>query len=316
MKQAHHIVPDYRCKELGITTSYKVNINGRKVEFYFKENYLPDIAQIEHALIHWGYYCDDLEPLFKYVTPPQWVIDLIPIGDARDYGAAVLTARGGIDGIVPLRGEEHPNWGKSPSLESRKKMSDNNAWRGKKRPEHAKFMREAYANGDLQHPMKGKHISDETKKKISIANIGDRNNMFGKNHTPEAIKKMTEARNNRPPVSMETRKKMSEAHKGKDTWNKGKKCPQIGRKGSVPWNKGKTGVCSEETRKKMSESKKGSVPWNKGTGMTKEEIIRKQRERRAKNKAETGYTEGYSQAGRRKKKKAEAQGEGTLKAFL
>ena len=75
---------------------------------------------------------------------------------------------------------------------------------------------------------------------------------------------------------------------------------------------------------KHKSNKKGNTPmyylsaaerktWNT---MTKEEIIRKQRERRAKNKAETGYTEGYSQAGRRKKKKAEAQGEGTLKAFL
>ena len=69
MKQAHHIVPDYRCKELGITTSYKIRVSGKLVEFYFKENYLPDIEQIEHALIHWGYFHNDLEPLYKYVNP-------------------------------------------------------------------------------------------------------------------------------------------------------------------------------------------------------------------------------------------------------
>ena len=107
MKQAHHIVPDYRCKELGITTSYKVRVSGKLVEFYFKENYLPDIEQIEHALIHWGYFHNDLEPLYKYVRPEQWVIDLIPIGDARDYGAAVLNARGGIDGI-DMSGKNSP----------------------------------------------------------------------------------------------------------------------------------------------------------------------------------------------------------------
>jgi hypothetical protein len=40
--------------------------------------------------------------------------------------------------------------------------------------------------------------------------------------------------------------------------------------------------------------------------------IRKHEKYRAKNKAETGYTHGHSQA----KKKAETQGEGTLDTFL
>ena len=102
--ESHHIVPDYRCKELGITTSYKVD----GIEFYFKENYLHKIPKKDHALIHWGYYCDNLEPLFKYVTPPQWVIDLIPIRDGRDGSAGSLIGLGEIDGIVPLSGENHP----------------------------------------------------------------------------------------------------------------------------------------------------------------------------------------------------------------
>ena len=67
----HHIVPIYRCKELKLTTSYKVD--GK--EFYFKEN-LVKIPRLVHALIHWGYYCKDLSPLLEHCNPPQWVIDM------------------------------------------------------------------------------------------------------------------------------------------------------------------------------------------------------------------------------------------------
>ena len=54
--------------------------------------------------------------------------------------------------------------------------------------------------------------------------------MYGKKHSVEAINKMSEAHKN---ISEETRKKMSEAKKGKHV--------------------------SEETRNKMSEAKKGNT---------------------------------------------------------
>jgi hypothetical protein len=95
-KHKHHIIPRYICKELGIDPDFDENI--------------VEVDRLDHARIHWGYKCDDLEPLFEYITPAQWIIDLIPRGDNRDVGAAVLTARGEIDGIVPLSGEEHPLW--------------------------------------------------------------------------------------------------------------------------------------------------------------------------------------------------------------
>lgn len=67
--------------------------------------------------------------------------------------------------------------------------------------------------------------------------------------------------------SKETRKKLSEARKGKEPWNKGKKGKSPteetrkkmseANKGKPPWNKGKVDVFSEETRKKISESNKG-----------------------------------------------------------
>ena len=84
-----------------------------------------------------------------------------------------------------------------------------------------------------------------------IHNSGDVNSMYGKTHTQEA------------------RKKISESKKGIPSWNKGKtmsaefsrKMSEV-KKGQVPWNKGKT--MSEESRIKMSESCKGRIPWNKG----------------------------------------------------
>lgn len=86
-----------------------------------------------------------------------------------------------------------------------------------------------------------------------LHNKGKLNPMYGKTHTAEA------------------RKKVSDANKGKPSWNKDKtmseefsrKMSEV-KKGQVPWNKGKRGIYSEETRKKISESHKGRIPWNKG----------------------------------------------------
>ena len=95
--ETHHIVPVYKCKELGIDPEF----DGNKVE---------DVLKTDHALIHWGYYCDDLEPLFKYVIPEQWIIDLIPRKDPRDGAVSPLIARGVLEGTYPLSGEENPNF--------------------------------------------------------------------------------------------------------------------------------------------------------------------------------------------------------------
>ncbi len=75
------------------------------------------------------------------------------------------------------------------------------------------------------HHYRGKHHSEETKKKISEAKKGENHPFYGKH------------------FSEETKRKMSEAQKGKDN---------IGcfKKGLIPWNKGK--MHTKETRKKMS----------------------------------------------------------------
>ena len=81
----HHIIPKYRCKELGIDPDFPENI--------------VEVTREDHALIHWGYKCDDLEPLFEYVIPPQWIIDLIPREDNRDVCSAIRIAGNEIDKI-------------------------------------------------------------------------------------------------------------------------------------------------------------------------------------------------------------------------
>ena len=58
--------------------------------------------------------------------------------------------------------------------------------------------------GELNH-MYGKHHSEETKKKMSDAHKGEKSHMYGTH------------------LSEETKKKMSDAHKGRKAWNKGKK---------------------------------------------------------------------------------------------
>lgn len=89
---------------------------------------------------------------------------------------------------------------------------------------------------------KGKHLSEETKRKLSESHKGNhpseetRRKMSemrkGKKHSEEWARKISEAQKGRK-LSEEHRRKLSEAHKGKTPWNKGKKGSQ------QAWNKGK-----------------------------------------------------------------------------
>ena len=91
--------------------------------------------------------------------------------------------------------------GRSLSIETRLKMSERNKRLGI-RPK----------------PIFGKKHSEETKRKIGLANSIA---LKGKKH------------------SIEQRKKNSEAHKGINTWMKGKHNGVEFQKGSIPWNKDK-----------------------------------------------------------------------------
>ena len=90
----------------------------------------------------------------------------------------------------------------------------------------------------------GKHLSEETRQKLSEANKGENNSMFGKH------------------LSEETRQKLSEARKGKPSCMKGKHHSEESRKKIGAARKGKS--LSAETRKKMSEAQKGKNHWTKG----------------------------------------------------
>ena len=98
MKQVihkHHIVPRYRCNELGIDPDFDDNI--------------VEVTRLQHANIHWGYWCKDLSALLEVCSPPQYVIDMIPLGDKRDIPSSQVLAEGEIGGI-DISGENNPHW--------------------------------------------------------------------------------------------------------------------------------------------------------------------------------------------------------------
>lgn len=103
---------------------------------------------------------------------------------------------------------------------------------------------------------KNKHLSEETKRKISDANRG-------RVHSEETLKKMSEARiGEKNPMygqmhSEETRRKISEAHKGKPGHPTSEKTKELIRRA----NTGR--IVSDETRKRISDATKGRVAHNK-----------------------------------------------------
>jgi endogenous inhibitor of DNA gyrase (YacG/DUF329 family) len=114
---------------------------------------------------------------------------------------------------------------------------------------YRKFCSKKCAKSGENHPLYGKHRSEETKKKISDAHKGENNPFYGKHHTKETKKKISEANkgeknpNYGKHPSDETRKKMSDANKGENSSNYGNHR-------------------SEETKKKISEGNKGEKNGN------------------------------------------------------
>lgn len=110
---------------------------------------------------------------------------------------------------------------------------------------------EKYKTTDVRHGynkhvggLAGMPLSKETKIKISIANKGVRNGMYGKTGEQHPMFNKTHTK--------EVREKLRRIN--------------IGR---TPWNKGKIGIYSEETRKKISEAHKGHK-YNLGKRHTEE----------------------------------------------
>ena len=104
-----------------------------------------------------------------------------------------------------------------------------------------------------------------------------------KNDRPYSLKR-TEALKGRK-LSEETKRKISESHKGKPAWNRGlkniysdesRRKMSESHKGKPVWNRGIPH--SEETRRKMSEALRGRKVWNKGIPLS-EETKRKKSEK-------------------------------------
>ena len=71
----------------------------------------------------------------------------------------------------------------------------------------------------ISESAKGKTFSEETRKKLSESLPGDNNPFFGKQLSEETRRKLSESLKGRT-FSEETRKKLSEAAKGKNKWTK------------------------------------------------------------------------------------------------
>ena len=134
----HHIIPRYRCKEIGVDPDFDENI------IY--------ITRLEHAMEHWR----------------RFMIH----GDKRDLGAAVLLARCEIDGLPVLTGENNPRYGKKHSPETKKKISESQM--GEKGNNYGKTL-SAETKKKMSEVRKGKKrkpFSAEWKKNISEAKTG------------------------------------------------------------------------------------------------------------------------------------------------
>jgi hypothetical protein len=139
----HHIIPRYKCKKLGIEPDFDDN--------------LVDVTREQHALIHWGYKCNDLSPLLEVCNPPQNIIDMIPLGDNRDSGAAVLLAEGEIDGI-DNSGENNPNYrhgkaigaSKDKTIRKKNDKERNAVYHAKNRDKECKRMKDYYYRTKLK----------------------------------------------------------------------------------------------------------------------------------------------------------------------
>ena len=144
-------------------------------------------------------------------------------------------------------GEKNPMYGKTPSEETKHKISIAN--KGKRRSD------EIRKKMSIAH--KGKKFSDETCKKMSTALKGRISPMKGKHPSDEARKKISTALKGRisptkgKHISEETKHKISIANKGKHRSDEYCIKMSIARRGKT---------VSYETRKKISISNKGIKP--------------------------------------------------------
>ena len=304
----HHIVPIYKCIELGLTTSYKI---GGK-EFYFKEN-VVEVSLNQHALIHWGYKCNDLSPLLEVCNPPQWVIDMISLGDNRDMWAAQLLAEGEIDGI-DMSGKNNPMYGKTHPEEARKKISESRKQFYIDNPDKKPF-------GEKNGMYGKKHIPENIEKFRKRANnLVNNNLLYYTDENGDRVRRSFKGENNpRYGATMtdETKINISEGNKkfyrdNPDKKRYGKDNPMYGLTGKNNPSYGRKN--SEETRKKMSEQK---IQFYIDNPDKKPVMTEEGKKRLSKNRSGQNNPMSRTNIERRAREKEEKQqGVGTLEKFL
>ena len=170
----HHIIPRYRCKEIGIDPEFPEN--------------LIRLTEKEHGQAHY-------ERWLKHKRK-------------EDLWAAILVGKGQIEGL-DQSGENSYWYGREKPPEMRAKISKtlkekwkNGSFKNRLSEEGRKRISEA---------AKGKVWTEESRKKASEAQMGEKNSQYGKPKSPETKAKMRAAtlRNMTP----ETRKKISEGVK-------------------------------------------------------------------------------------------------------
>ena len=194
------------------------------IKLYGKENFVREILEL----------CGTREETISMEMQMHKQLNVstakTPNGEQLFYNKIIST------GYIPdTTGKMPSNFGKSPSAETRLKLSA--------------------ANKGDKHPMFGKTRSAETRLKLSAANKGEKNPMFGKTRSAETRLKLSVAlKGDKHPnfgksPSAETRLKLSVALKGD-------KNPNFGKSPSA------------ETRLKMSEASK--LFWAKKRAKNKE----------------------------------------------
>jgi len=143
-----------------------------------------------------------------------------------------------------------------PSDQTRQKMSDSQ--KGRKATEETKKKISDGLKGNLNSlgrisPIKGKQLSDERKQRLPKL-IGSDNSFFGKHHSEETKKFLSEKASN---ISEETRRKMSDAKLGKPQSEESKRKKSEALKGRVFSEEHKTKL--SEAAKKREANKKKSV---------------------------------------------------------
>ncbi|AGE57999.1 GIY-YIG catalytic domain-containing endonuclease [Paramecium bursaria Chlorella virus NW665.2] len=98
--------------------------------------------------------------------------------------------------------------------------------------------------------------SEETKEKLREANLGEKNPMFGKEHTEETKEKMSEAQIGKEHTE-ETKEKLREANLGEKNPMFGKEHTEETKQKMSEAHVGKT--LSEETKQKISEAMSGKM---------------------------------------------------------